>query len=110
MQLVHPDLNAGFAVAAGNARSQAAVMVLQAGESTGPPRNEHAASEQWLYVVSGRGRAVVAEQSFELAPGALLLVERGEPHSIANTGEEPLRTLNVYVPPAYEPDGDLIRR
>jgi oxalate decarboxylase/phosphoglucose isomerase-like protein (cupin superfamily) len=26
-------------------------------------------------------------------------------HEIRNTGNDPLRTLNVYVPPAYTEDG-----
>jgi hypothetical protein len=27
-------------------------------------------------------------------------------HEIRNTGSQPLRTLNVYVPPAYTAEGD----
>jgi oxalate decarboxylase/phosphoglucose isomerase-like protein (cupin superfamily) len=27
-------------------------------------------------------------------------------HEIKNTGTAPLKTLNVYVPPAYSPEGD----
>ena len=33
---------------------QSATMVLQPGQSTGQPQNEHPHSEQWLFVVSGR--------------------------------------------------------
>ncbi|MBV8229453.1 MAG: hypothetical protein JO329_05655 [Planctomycetaceae bacterium] len=35
-----------------------------------------------------------------------MLIQRGETHEIRNTGREPLRTLNVYVPPAYTDEGD----
>jgi hypothetical protein len=36
----------------------------------------------------------------------LLLIERGDMHEIRNTGRGPLRTLNVYVPPAYTEQGE----
>jgi hypothetical protein len=35
-----------------------------------------------------------------------MLIERGDQHEVRNTGRRLLRTLNVYVPPAYAPDGD----
>ena len=90
-----------FKVVAGNDRSQAAVMVLSPGETTGGPDNRHAGSDQWLYVLSGEGLAIVAGEEQRLQSGVLLLIERGEPHEIRNVGSEPLQTLNCYVPPEY---------
>jgi oxalate decarboxylase/phosphoglucose isomerase-like protein (cupin superfamily) len=40
----------------------------------------------------------------------LLLIERRDRHEIQNTGRAPLRTLNVYVPPAYTKRGDPLPR
>jgi mannose-6-phosphate isomerase-like protein (cupin superfamily) len=40
----------------------------------------------------------------------LLLIERGAKHEVRNTGRAPLRTLNVYVPPAYRRDGEPLPR
>jgi oxalate decarboxylase/phosphoglucose isomerase-like protein (cupin superfamily) len=40
----------------------------------------------------------------------LLLIERGERHEITNTGRGLLRTLNVYVPPAYTRAGTELPR
>ena len=37
----------------------------------------------------------------ELREGTLVLIHRGHTHEIRNTGEAPLKALNVYVPPAY---------
>lgn len=91
----------GFAVLASTPRSQAASMVLEPGESTGGPDNRHADSDQWLYVIAGRGRATVDGRSVELETGSLILIEAGEAHEIENAGPEPLRTLNVYAPPEY---------
>lgn len=81
--------------------AQAAVMTLSPGQSTGGPENSHPDSDQWLYVVSGAGRATVAGEDVRVAAGDLLLIESGETHEIANPGSEPLETLNLYVPPTY---------
>jgi mannose-6-phosphate isomerase-like protein (cupin superfamily) len=45
-----------------------------------------------------------------LRAGTLLLIERGTPHEIRNTGRTPLNTLNLYVPPAYTATGDPLPR
>ena len=95
------DREAGFTVLASTSRSQAARMVLGPGEATGGPENRHADSDQWLYVIAGRCRATVEGRTLDLEAGSLLLIEAGEAHEIANVGEEPLRTLNVYAPPEY---------
>lgn len=44
---------------AGNDRSQAALMILAAGESAGGPDNRHRGADQWLYVIGGEGEAIV---------------------------------------------------
>ncbi|HYM69564.1 MAG TPA: cupin domain-containing protein [bacterium] len=90
-----------FDVVAGTDRSQAATMVLAPGESTGGEDNTHPESDQWLYVISGAGRATVGGRTCALDAGTLLLIEAGEPHEIRNTGTASLVTVNVYAPPAY---------
>jgi mannose-6-phosphate isomerase-like protein (cupin superfamily) len=100
----------GFRVALGNRRSQAAEMVLPPGESEGDPRNRHRGADQWLYVVAGSGAALMKGRRVALRPGTLLLIERGDRHEIRNTGRSVLRTLNVYVPPAYTRSGDELPR
>ena len=49
--------------------------------------------------------AVVEGERVELREGTLVLIRRGERHEVRSTGETPLRTLNVYVPPAYTAGG-----
>ena len=90
--------------------SQAAMMTIAPGENSGEDmENEHAWAEQWLYVVSGTGKARVGKRTVRLEPGSLLLVEKRERHRISNTGRRPLITVNVYAPPAYRSDGDPLR-
>jgi mannose-6-phosphate isomerase-like protein (cupin superfamily) len=81
-------------------------MTLAPGDTEGGPDNRHRDADQWLYVVSGEGLAQVGGERVELREGTLVLIQRGETHEIRNTGREPLRTLNVYLPPAYTDEGD----
>jgi mannose-6-phosphate isomerase-like protein (cupin superfamily) len=110
MKRKHLRFGEGFRVAIGNRRSQAAAMVLAPGDCEGGPRNRHRGADQWLYVLSGTGTAIVNGKPYGLRAGSLLLIERGDLHEIRNTGRTPLRTLNVYVPPAYTSDGDELPR
>jgi mannose-6-phosphate isomerase-like protein (cupin superfamily) len=106
MQHKHLQFGTGFKVVLGDPHSQAAQMTLGPGDTEGGPDNRHRGADQWLFVVSGTGRAIVEAKAIPLRKGTLLLIERGETHEIKNTGRTPLRTLNIYVPPAYAPDGD----
>ncbi len=106
MQHKHLRFGKGFRVAIGNARSQAAEMVIPPGGAEGDAENSHRGADQWLYVVAGTGSALVNGKRYALHPGTLMLIERKDKHKISNTGTGMLRTLNIYVPPAYASDGD----
>jgi oxalate decarboxylase/phosphoglucose isomerase-like protein (cupin superfamily) len=86
-------------------------MTLRPGAaSDSHPSNEHPKSEQWLFVVSGTGEAIVHDRPgrahrTKLHPNSLLVIKRGERHQIKNTGCRQLATINVYVPPAYDREG-----
>jgi mannose-6-phosphate isomerase-like protein (cupin superfamily) len=93
-----------------SASVQAAMMTLPPGESSDEEvANEHSGAEQWLFVVSGTGRAKVAGRTVPLRDGSLLLIEKAERHQITNTGRSPLVTLNFYAPPAYTQAGEVKR-
>jgi mannose-6-phosphate isomerase-like protein (cupin superfamily) len=100
----------GFRVVLGNRGSQAAEMVLPPGKAEGDSDNRHRGADQWLFVESGTGVATVNKRRYTLRPGTLLLIERGDEHKILNNGRELLRTLNFYVPPAYDSKGDELPR
>jgi mannose-6-phosphate isomerase-like protein (cupin superfamily) len=85
----------------GTARGQAAEMVIAPGDSEGGPDNRHPRSDQWLFVLSGRGTALIEGRETPLKAGVLLLIEKGERHQIFANGPTPLKTLNFYSPPAY---------
>ena len=100
----------GFQVVLQHRRAQAATMVLAAGECEGSPENSHRGSDQWLYVLSGLGRAIVNSRSIPLKAGTLVLIEQGDAHEIRNVGRSKLKTLNVFVPPAYTKSGNELPR
>lgn len=95
------DTRSFFKIVAETARSQAATMVLKPGQSTGGQDNVHPNADQWLYVISGAGHAIVKGQKIRLNAGSLLLIEAGETHEIVNGEAHPLVTINIYAPPAY---------
>jgi mannose-6-phosphate isomerase-like protein (cupin superfamily) len=106
MQHKHLQFGYGFKVVLGDRHSQTAQMTLAPGEAEGGPDNRHKGADQWLYVVSGTGVAIVEGERVELREGTLVLIGRGERHEIRNTGDTPLKTLNIYVPPAYTDEGE----
>ena len=100
----------GFRVAIGNRRSQGAEMVIEPGDCEGGPDNRHRGADQWLFVVSGRGSATVNGRRVPLRQGSLVLIEKGDTHEIRNTGRTLLKTVSVYVPPAFTKSGDELPR
>lgn len=100
----------GFRVAFEVRRAQCAEMVLAPGDREGDDDNRHRGADQWLYVVEGRGLAVVEvdgrKRRVVLEPGRLLVIEKGERHEVRNTGRTLLKTLNFYYPPAFGRDGE----
>jgi len=97
-------------VAIGNKRAQSAEMVIPPGDCEGGPDNRHRGADQWLFVVSGRGLAIVNGKRKSLRDGSILLIEKGSTHEIRNTGRSSLKTINIYVPPAYRSDGEPLPR
>jgi mannose-6-phosphate isomerase-like protein (cupin superfamily) len=96
----------GFHVLTGDKHSQAASMVIAPGKSEGGNDNRHRGADQWLFVESGHGEAHVNGHRYPLEAGSLMLIQRGDLHEIRNTGSTPLKTLNIYLPPAYDGDGE----
>src|SRR5688500_20373851 len=97
VQRKHLRFGKGFRVVFGNPRAQAAEMVIPPGEAEGNPENRHRGADQWLYVVSGTGSALINGQHYPLRPGTLHHTVHRDTHDIKNTGNELLRTLNSYM-------------
>lgn len=110
MPVKHLRFGKEFSVVMSNKRAQAATMTVAPGDCVGGPDNRHRGADQWLFVVSGTGAAILGGRKHKLKAGSLVLIERGTTHEIRNTGRARLVTLNVYVPPAYRSNGDELPR
>jgi oxalate decarboxylase/phosphoglucose isomerase-like protein (cupin superfamily) len=76
-------------------------VVLQPG--MGHDRHNHPESEEILYVLSGQGEQMVAdEEPFAVGPGDTIYVPTAVFHSTHNTGWAPLRLLAIYNPAGAE--------
>ncbi len=109
MKHKHLRFGTGFKVLFGNRRTQAAQMVLKPGDQEGDAGNKHQGADQWLFVVSGTGVASIGRKKYALRANTLVLIEQNEKHEIRCTGRTPLKTLNLYSPPAYTAAGDARR-
>lgn len=87
-----------------------AIYQLWSQNAEGGSDNRHRGSDQWLYVVSGTGQATIEGRRHPLRAGTLLCIQRGERHEVRNTGRSLLKTVNVYVPPAYDRSGEPLPR
>ncbi|MDB6036834.1 MAG: cupin [Verrucomicrobiales bacterium] len=108
MKKEHLRFESEFRIVFGKGKCQFAEMTLQPGATEGGPDNRHKGADQWLFVISGRGVAVVSGTAHKLSKWTLLLIERGETHEIRNTGRTALRTLNAYAPLAYTKSGNAL--
>lgn len=81
-------------------------MVLPRGACEGDSDNRHVGADQWLIVLEGSGSATINGRSVALKSGSIVLIEAGDRHEIRNTGRRLLKTISVYLPPAYRPDGE----
>jgi mannose-6-phosphate isomerase-like protein (cupin superfamily) len=91
--------SSGFDTLAHTDYSQGATLVVQPQTKTGGPDNRHTDSDQWIYVIAGAGRAVIAGREAHLDPGTILLIDPGEPHEIFCVGDDPLVMFTVFSPP-----------
>ena len=71
----------------------------------GPWSQQHARSEDVIYVASGSGRARQGDTTMELRPGTGCLFKAGAEYTI--TASEPLKLVSVLSPPPNRPDADL---
>lgn len=104
MKTVQVDYAKGFHILLEDAHSQAGTLVIEPGKKVGGAKNRHRGADQWIYVESGEGEAEVAGVKLAMRKGTLILVQRGDAHGLRCTGEEALRILTFYVPPAYDQD------
>src|SRR5918995_5498712 len=92
--LVSPDSETGAGLTLGE-------VVLLPGQ--GHDRHNHPESEEVLYVLSGEGEQMVADEApFPVQAGSTIYVPTAVFHSTRNTGWQPMRLLALYNPGGAE--------
>ena len=64
-----------------------------------PGTHTHAAEEEIIYVISGRGETKVGDKVYPLEPGVAVFTEPGIAHGVKTLGDEPLVLVSVFSPP-----------
>ncbi|MBL8450540.1 MAG: cupin domain-containing protein [Dechloromonas sp.] len=70
--------------------------------------HRHRTTEEVYHLTRGRGRMVLGDESFPVAPGDTVLIPPGMPHCIENLGEEPLVLLCCCAPAYAHSDTELL--
>lgn len=64
--------------------------------------HSHEQNEEALYILEGKGRAVVEGQSYAMTPGTAIYLGKSNRHMFINEGETALRWVWVIVPNGLE--------
>lgn len=93
--VMHPQVH-------GNGTQSLTELLVPAGTRTDMHR--HHSTEELYYVMVGRGKMQVGEDSFQVAAGDVVAVPAGLPHCIECAGSVRMRVLICSTPP-YSPSG-----
>jgi mannose-6-phosphate isomerase-like protein (cupin superfamily) len=64
----------------------------------GVPPHQHLGHSETVYVLSGRGRMRLGNDTLSIGPGSYLFIPARTPHAVWTTSEEPLKVLSVQAP------------
>ncbi len=81
----------------GNTAAVVSLVEIRPGGKAEP--DAHEGSEQMFYIISGRVKAHVSGEDFDVEPNCLLFVPEGVLHSMEVVGEEVLRMVVITAPP-----------
>lgn len=76
------------------------LILVDATPGGGPALHRHAYDEVAV-VQEGRARWVVDGRTLDVGPGDVVVVHAGEAHRFVNTGDGPLRQLDVHLSPRF---------
>lgn len=85
--------------------SQLVLMSVAVGSEIG--MEVHKDNDQFFRFESGKGKAIIDGNEYELSDGVAVVVPAGAEHNIVNTSEtEPLKLYTIYSP-AHHKDGTI---
>jgi quercetin dioxygenase-like cupin family protein len=84
----------------GDNRGSLGYSVFTPGTTLAPVRHE---TEEFAYVVSGRGELLLDDRTLAFAPGDALYIPSGVWHAVSNTGDEDAVMVFGFPHPDYPP-------
>ena len=79
------------------------IIFVEAEPGRGPSLHMHPYDEV-LIVQQGRARATVGSEEIELQAGDIVVVHANEPHAFTNTGQAPLKQIDIHLSPEFVTD------
>jgi mannose-6-phosphate isomerase-like protein (cupin superfamily) len=76
------------------------IIFVDAEPGRGPSLHMHPYDEV-LIVQQGRARATVGSEEIELQAGDIVVVHANEPHAFTNTGDGPLKQVDIHLSPRF---------
>ena len=64
----------------------------------GPPPHTHPHTDEAFYLTDGEATFLLGDRELSVEPGSLVVVPRGMPHTVWNSGEDPVRGLIIISP------------
>jgi mannose-6-phosphate isomerase-like protein (cupin superfamily) len=73
---------------------------VDAAPGRGPRLHQHPYDEVFV-VQEGRATMTVGDERHEVGPGEIVVVPAGNPHAFVNSGDGPLRQIDIHVSPGF---------
>jgi mannose-6-phosphate isomerase-like protein (cupin superfamily) len=89
-------------VGAGHPGGARLCLILVDARPGGGPRLHRHPYEEVFVVQEGRATYVVGETEYEVGAGDIVVVPAGLPHRFVNSGDGPLRQLDIHVSPRFQ--------
>lgn len=97
-ELMHPKFH-------GNDKMSFAQAVIEPGCST--ISHIHKSVEEIYHIAQGTGQMSLGGEKFSIAPGDTVCISPNQPHSVKNTGHEPLIIFCCCAPPYSHEDTEM---
>jgi mannose-6-phosphate isomerase-like protein (cupin superfamily) len=79
------------------------LLFVEAPPGTGPSLHRHP-YEEIIIVQEGQGTFVLGDEELEARGGDIVIVPANEPHAFVNSGDGPLRQIDIHVSPQMATD------
>ena len=77
----------------------ASISLVRVPVASAVPRHLHANEVETVYLVSGQGELVLADERVTFNAGSIVAIPKGVEHELHNVGDEPLELLAFFTPP-----------